>query len=349
MEERVDAVTKGQHLFALFLRTNSLTVCSSALAWMAGFLLSAAPGTTDAEHVAFQVLFGLMCMRTMLLFFSSMVSTAFRHFSFEKNVLFVSAVVSMCFIFSGFLIPPDRLPEWTKLLQWLNPFYWSFGPMLKLRILSLPALHGDCVTTDGAAPMSAFQCMSQSPSAQKTSLLLVLQIFKVGSIDIYSYLLILLLLQAAYATSSYLFLSEPWKNAHTKCQPMILRMPTTGGQVEGRKEQTTKLNPLAGQSALSATAPHVPLPSPPLAAGVTPQSLSLTPQLATCHPLVSASSLSPAEPAAAATAAADVAAPPRVSPTRSDEDANESSRTLGETPQAEKQAGLRTASTQMQL
>jgi hypothetical protein len=285
----------------------------------------------------------------MLLFFSSMVSTAFRHFSFEKNVLFVSGVVSMCFIFSGFLIPPDRLPQWTKLIQWLNPFYWSFGPMLKLSISSLPALHGDCVTTDGAEPMSAFQCMSQSPSAQKTSLLLVLQIFKVGSIDVYSYLLILLLLQAAYAASSYLFLSEPWKNAHTKCQPMILRMPTTGGQGEGRKEQTVKLNPLAEQPALSATAPHLPLLSPPLAAGVTPLTLSLAPPLSTCHPLVSASSLSPsaAEPAAAAGAVA--ADPPRGSHTRSDEDANEASRRGGETPQAEKQAGMRNASTQTQL
>jgi len=219
------AVTPLQHMMALVLHMSTIAILASNMGWFGGILISSPSALADIQwgEIGTQMLLECLCMRCFTNFYQFLVFSGYPRLNLEAATMLAAFAVSFCFVFSGFLIAPRLVPAGLKFILYINPMYWAFGAMVKLRLQELIRLDTAAKAVVGASNgsscaegVSGWQCLLfQIPSFDtgdtSTTTRLVLDTYDLASIDVHSSMLILLLMAVSGAFISWFCLKAPWK------------------------------------------------------------------------------------------------------------------------------------------
>jgi len=220
------AVTAGQHCMALFLHVGTTSILASCLCWVLAFFLTAPDGIFDWWSVLLQLTMECMCLRAFSLMFSLFVFATYPRLTLDTTTLLAALAVSLCFVFSGFMIPPRNFPFFLKWTLYINPMYWTFGATVKERLSALFHRSLDIEMATNSCSLSAamnkggatrwpclFELPSMSPTdGSSTTTTLILNTYDLADIDLYSHMFILLCMSLFLAFLAWLALRAPWKS-----------------------------------------------------------------------------------------------------------------------------------------
>lgn len=190
-EVMVGCVTAAQHNISMYLHVSGTVFMATFLAWIPGLCISAVPEALTATELMLQLLLLSLCFNVATLCYMTIVSRMRNKWNLDNTATLSSMALTFSTLFTGFMILIQDIPVGMTWALYINPLYWTFGAVMKLRL-------------DGIIryiPGQAEDAMTMN----------VVEIYHLPEIDVYGHMLILLCMQLVFCFLAWLFLDAPWQ------------------------------------------------------------------------------------------------------------------------------------------